>query len=219
VVAYGLDAPQFMAASVVNAASYAGGDVAPGEIVTIFGSNFGSKETTQVRFDGLPATLVYVTATQMAATVPYTVAGLPRTTLVIKSNGASSIPVSLVVTAARPAIFTANASGTGQAAALNQDNTVNGASNPALAGSVVALYGTGGGTLTADSPPRLSLPVSASVGGLPAPVYYAGIAPGLVQGAMQINVQIPDGITPGPAVPVMLTVGDAPSPPVTLAVR
>jgi uncharacterized protein (TIGR03437 family) len=111
-----------------------------------------------------------------------------------------STPVGLTVTDAVPAIFTSDASGMGHAAALNQDNTINGTSNPA-AGYVVALYGTGGGGLTTDPLPRLVLPVSASVGGLTAEIFYAGIAPGLVQGAMQVNVQIPSGVTPGPTVP------------------
>jgi uncharacterized protein (TIGR03437 family) len=203
----------------VNAASYASGSVAPGEIVTVFGSNFGTPGNSSVTFDGLPATLVYVTATQLAATVPYSVSGAQMTSMVISSNGVPSPSVSLNVTSAAPGIFSSDASGTGQAAALNQDNTVNGPSNPAPAGSVVALYGTGGGALTTDRLPQLVLPATAMVGGLPATVYYAGIAPGLVQGAMQVNVRIPSGVTPGPAVPVAVMVGSAPSNTVTLNVQ
>jgi uncharacterized protein (TIGR03437 family) len=218
-VSVGIPAPQFTSATVVNAASYVGGMVAPGEIVTVFGSNFGTQGNTKVSFNDVPATLVYVIATQLAATVPYSVAGAQKTTMVITSNGVSSTPVSLNVTDAVPAIFTADASGKGQGAVLNQDYTVNGASNAALVGSVVALYGTGGGTLTTDALPRLALPVTATVGGLPATVYYAGIAPGLVQGAMQINLLIPTGVSSGPAVPVVVKVGDKESPPVTIAVQ
>ncbi len=139
--------------------------------------------------------------------------------MVVTSNGVSSTPVSLNVTDAVPAIFTADASGKGQAAALNQDSTVNSASNPASVGSVVALYGTGGGTLTTDALPRLALAVTATVGGIPANVYYAGLAPGLVQGAMQINVQIPDGVGTGPSIPVVVTIGSATSNTVMLAIQ
>jgi uncharacterized protein (TIGR03437 family) len=219
----GTPAPLFAAAGVVNAASYASGSVAPGEIVTVFGfnfgTNFGTPGNTSVTFDNVPATLVYVTATQLAATVPYSVSGALKTAMIIASNGVSSTPVSLNVTDAVPAIFTSDASGMGQAAALNQDNTVNGPSDPAPAGSVVALYGTGGGALTTDPLPQLTLPVTATIGGVPATVYYAGMAPGLVEGAMQVNVQIPDGVTPGPAVPVAITVGNATSNAVTLAIQ
>ncbi len=72
----GVPAPQFTAASVVNAASYTGGAVAPGEIVTIFGSNFGTMANTQVLFGSDAATLVFVNSTQVSATVPYSVAGV-----------------------------------------------------------------------------------------------------------------------------------------------
>jgi uncharacterized protein (TIGR03437 family) len=139
--------------------------------------------------------------------------------MVIASNGVASTPVSLNVNASAPGLFTSDASGIGQAAALNQDNTANGVFNPAAVGSVVALYGTGGGTLTTDALPLLTLPVTATVGGIPATVSYAGIAPGLVQGAMQVNVQIPSGVTPGPAVPIVITVGNAMSNSVTLAIQ
>lgn len=218
-VSVGVPAPLFSSGSVVNAASYVVGAVAPGEIVTVFGSNFGEQGKTQVSFNNVPATLVYVTATQLAAAVPYSVAGAQRTTMVITSNGVSSTPVSLNVTDAVPGIFTADASGKGQGAALNPDNTVNSASNPASAGSFVALYGTGGGTLTTEALPRLMLRVTATVGGVPATVYYAGIAPGLVEGAMQINVEIPASVSAGFAVPVVVKIGDKESPPVTIAVQ
>jgi len=217
VVSVGQPAPQFTAASVVNAASYAGGGVAPGEIVTVYGSNFGTQANAQVTFDYVPATIVYVTSTQLAVTVPYFVSG--TTSLIVTSNSVASAPVTLNVVPSVPAVFTSDASGKGQAAALNQDYSINSASNPAPIGSVVQLFGTGGGTLTNDTLPHLTLPVSATVGGASAQVTYAGIAPGLVQGAMQVNVQIPSGITPGPSVPIVITVGQAMSNSVTVAVR
>ncbi len=217
-VSVGVPAPLFTSASVVNAASYAAGAVAPGEIVTVFGSNFGVQESTRVSFNDVPATLVYVTATQLAATVPYSVAGAQTTTMLISSNGVTSAPVTLNVTDSVPGFFTVDASGKGQGAALNQDNTVNSASNPAPTGTVVAMYGTGGGTLTADALPLLTLRVTATVGGVPATVEYAGIAPGLVQGVIQVNIHLPAGVS-GLSVPVVVTVGDKSSSPVTIAVQ
>ena len=185
--------------------------------MTVYGSNFGTQANTKVTFDYTPATIVYVTPTQLAATVPYFVSG--TTSMIVTSNGVASVPVTLNVVPSVPAIFTSDASGKGQAAALNQDYSINSASNPAPIGSVVQLFGTGGGTLTNDTLPHLTLPVSATVGGAPAQVTYAGIAPGLVQGAMQVNVQIPTGVTPGPAVPIVLTVGQSMTNIVTVAVR
>ena len=157
VVSVGQPAPQFTAASVVNAASYVGGGVAPGEIVTVYGSNFGTQANAQVTFDYVPATIVYVTSTQLAVTVPYFVSG--TTSMIVTSNDVASAPVTLNVVPSVPAIFTSDASGKGQAAALNQDYSINSASNPAPIGSVVQLFGTGGGTLTNDTLPHLTLPV------------------------------------------------------------
>jgi len=104
----GTPAPVFAGTGVVNAASYASGSVAPGEIVTVFGSNFGTPGNSSVTFDGLPATLVYVTATQLAATVPYSVSGAQMTSMVISSNGVPSPSVSLNVTSAAPGIFSSD---------------------------------------------------------------------------------------------------------------
>src|SRR5262249_18006586 len=122
------------------------------------------------------------------------------------SHDVFSAPVQVPIAPAAPGLFTSDASGAGQAAAINQDNTVNSASNPAPAGSVVAFYATGGGTLTSDTLPRLTLPVTATIGGLDAPVLYAGIAPGEPDGVIQINVQIPAATQPG-AADIVVNVG------------
>ena len=118
---------------------------------------------------------------------------------------------------------------TGQIAMLNQDATLNSATQPAPAGSVVTFYATGEGQTTlagvdgkpASVPyPYPNLAVTATVGGRDAPVKYAGGAPGLVAGLMQVNIQIPSGIQTGNAVPVSLRVGSAFSQGgVTIAVR
>jgi uncharacterized protein (TIGR03437 family) len=206
-VSVGNPAPAFTPAGVVNAASYAPAPVSIGEIVVVFGQNFGSLDSTSVLFDNNPAKIFCLTPTQFAATVPVTAGIGQTTTLQIQtSHDVFSAPVQIPIAPAAPGLFTSDASGKGQAAAINQDNTVNSSSNPASPGSVVALYATGGGTLTADALPRLTLPVTATIGGLDAQVLYAGIAPGEPEGVMQINVQIPAGLTPGTA-EVLVNIG------------
>ncbi len=208
-VSVGNPAPTFTVAGVVNAASYAPAPVSVGEIVVIFGQNFGSLDSTSVLFDNNPSKIIYLTPTQLAATVPPTAGNGQTTALQIQtSHDVFSAPVSLPIAPAAPGFFTSDASGKGQVAAINQDNTVNSAANPAPARSVVALYGTGGGALTNDTLPRISLPVSATIGGVNAQVLYAGIAPGEPDGVIQINVQVPTGLTPGPA-GVLVTIGNA----------
>ena len=118
---------------------------------------------------------------------------------------------------------TADGSGSGQGLIIGQDGTLNSAGNPASVGSVVLLYATGAGLLspsgqdgavvTADSLPRVILPVSAEVGGQPAEVLYAGGGPGIVEGIIQMNLRIPKGAPTGPAVPIVLRIGDRTSQP------
>jgi hypothetical protein len=180
-VAVGTPAPVFTAASVVNAASFAPGPVAPGEIVTIFGTDL----TGPVTFSDVPATIVYSSPTQVSVTVPYLIGGQ---TTVLKVG--SSAPVKLDVAASAPGIF---------AAVSNGDGTL-------------TLYATGCGALTQDALPVCQLPVSATVNGELAQVLYAGIAPGLVEGANQINVAVPGDIASGP-ISIVLTAGTASSKP------
>ena len=79
-------------------------------------------------------------------------------------------------------------------------------SNPAVAGSIITLYATGEGKTTPDSidgrpaePPlsRPNLPVRAFIGGIEAEVVYAGGAPGIVAGVMQVNVRLPNSLPAG----------------------
>ena len=135
----------------------------------------------------------------------------------------------LTVVRAVPAIFTLDSSGVGPGGILNQVFTVNSAFNPASRGSIVAVHTTGAGMMnpapidgqvTGDSRPLASLSVSVKISGTTAQVLYAGAAPGLVAGALQVNCVIPQNVTPGPSVPVELTVGTVSSPAgITMAVR
>jgi uncharacterized protein (TIGR03437 family) len=226
--------PQFPAAGVVNAASYQGGAVSPGEIVAIFGAAIGpanlagaqigspgfldnSLAGARVYFDGILAPLVYTSAKAGTAIVPYEVAGKTSTQVQIEYLGAFSDPVNVPVAAAIPGLFTKDFSGTGQGAILNHDGSLNSAANPAARGSIVSLYATGegetnpaglDGMLAGAAPPKPRLPVTATIGGISAEVTYAGGATGLVAGGMQINVRVPASIAPGGAVPVVITIGD-----------
>lgn len=207
-LAVGRPAPQVAYGGVVNAASYGGGSVSPGEIITVFGSNFGGIENTSVWFDlVIPAKVIYVTPSQLGVTVPYEIDGLGKTSLIVESQGLRSAPVNLDVIESAPGLFTADSSGKGQGAILNSDGSVNGPANPALPGSIIVLYGTGGGRLTKDPLPRLDLPVSVTIGGIDAEVSYAGVAPGLAQGAIQVNVKVPAAELSGTQ-PVILQIGD-----------
>ena len=207
--------------AVVNAASYAPGGLSPGEIVTIFGTGMGPASivtaqsstpgfldtalaNTRVLFNDVAAPLIYISDKQVSAIVPYGIAGVASVKTVVEYRGVPSQPILFAPVDSAPGLFSADASGRGPGAILNQDYSLNSASNPAPAGSVVLLYATGEGAtdpagidgkVTTDILARPKLPVTVTIGGLPAEVLYAGAAPGIVAGGLQINVRIPAGLT------------------------
>jgi uncharacterized protein (TIGR03437 family) len=224
-----------------NGASFLEGPIAPGEWVTLRGLGFGPDQGVardlslappigaqlggvQVFFDGIAAPLLYVQSQQINVQVPWEVAGKASTQIHVEYAGQSSNTATVPVVAASPGLFVIGA--TNQAAAINQDGTVNSASNPAKRGTVVSVYGTGGG---ATNPPGvtggdaplsplefLSLPVTAELGPNAADVPFAGAAPTLVSGVFQINIVIPQNLPTGLSEwPVTVKVGGAMSPGVT----
>jgi trimeric autotransporter adhesin len=210
-----------------NNSSGVGGQVAPGEIILIEGSGLGPAsgvtgistllQNVQVTFNSVPGTLLYVSASQIDVIVPYEVAGKTSTTMVVNYLGVPSSNITIPVFSVALGISTLNEGGTGQAAALNPNYSINGPSNPVLEGSYISLYGTGGGqtnpasldgeisSLTTLLPLALEANVTATIGGKNAPVLFAGAAPGLITGVTQIDLQVPVGVT-GPALPVVITI-------------
>ena len=245
----GPPAPEISIAGVANAASFRSatdqGGVSPGQLVTFFGRDMGpailagarldgaglvasSVAGTRVLFDDVAAPIIYTSAGQLAVVVPYSLEGKATTQVQVEFEGRRSNTIALPVIAAAPAIFTADSSGRGQGAILNQNGSVNSIRNQADRGSVVVLYLTGEGATTPTGvdgrpngagAPRPKLPVNVSIGGVDAVIEYAAGAPGLVAGVMQINVRVPLSVQSG-ELPVVVSVGSALSPPnVTVAVN
>jgi uncharacterized protein (TIGR03437 family) len=232
--------PQISWECVVNAADYAGGGGAPGEIMTIFGRAMGPPELTRLRlaedgrlsttltdtrilFNGVAAPLIYVSATQSSAIVPYSVAQSSSVAVEIEYAGARSQGLTLPVALARPGIFTLDGSGSGRGAILNEDGSVNSPENPAAKGSIVVMYATGEGltdSAVADGmilngiAPTPKQPVSvffddpAEVGTIsPAEVLFAGGVSQSVAGLLQVNLRVPPWVKAGNAVPISLQIG------------
>ena len=217
----------FAAAGLVNAASLLPGPVCPGEIVTIFGG-VALAQASAVQFSGVPSPILYAGPGQVNAIVPFGLDPGANATLEVRTPRGSLGTVSLPAATVSPALFTMTTTGSGPVAALNEDASVNSYANPASAGSTIMLFGTGFGPLlslpvdgqSVPGPVLTALPVTAAVAGIPATVTYAGAAPGLVAGVMQINVQLPAGIPAGPAIPVSLTAGGVSIPAgVTVSIR
>jgi uncharacterized protein (TIGR03437 family) len=225
--------PLMTAAGVVNAAGDTGG-ISPAEIVTLYGAGIGPAQPVsaapvgglfptvlagvQVMFNNKPAPLLFVSSGQLSAVVPGSVVPGQNANVQVVYSGVSSAAVQLPVSAAIPGLFSANGSGTGPGAFLNQDGTLNSTTNPAVANSVVVMYATGLGATDVTLPdgqvvttaplPKPTLPVQVLIGGQAAAVDYVGAAPYLVYGLFQINAHIPAGLAPG-AQPVTLKVGSA----------
>lgn len=195
--------------SIVNAASLATGAIAPGEIVAIRGIGLGAAigaaysvdpstgkvdttlTGTEVLFGGVAAPILYASASQIIAIVPYEIGGQSQLIMVVQYGGGVSAGTTLQVNSAAPGMFTLNGAGSGQAVAINGDGSLNGMTNPAPAGSPLSIYFTGGGqtipagstgSVTGSMLTYLAQNVTATVGGRPAAVTFAGAAPTFVDG-------------------------------------
>ncbi len=232
---------------IVNAASFTGGSVSPGEILTIFGSNIGPSSGfiyqiesatgniapyssgTRVLFDGTPSPVLFTRHDQVSVIVPYEVFGKSQVSIQVEYLGQTSPAINLPVALSTPGIFTAATNGSGQGAILLSDGvTPNSASHPAPKGSIVSIFATGAGqtnpsgvdgSFTSAAPPAPAQAVSVTIGGITVPAVYAGGSPGSVAGLLQVNAMIPAN-APSGDVPVTIRIGAASSQPgVTVAVQ
>lgn len=231
--------------AIVSAASYDTSGFSPGAIVTIFGSALGPQNGevfsvnskgslddslggATVTVGGFPATPLFVQSGQVNVILPFTLGTSGQANVEVQYNNLTSAEFNIPLTPADVQIFTANASGSGPGSILNQDYSVNTAANPAAKGSVVSVYGTGGGAVkptvttggvAGDILSQITSPYSATVNGEDATVLYAGTAPSLVFGVYQFNVKLPANIPSG-AVKIVLKVGSSTSQPdVTVFVK
>jgi uncharacterized protein (TIGR03437 family) len=221
----GWTAPACLSGSVLNAATQsANNGVAAGELITLTGFRIGPEAGVayvpdaqgqiprqlagvQVLIDGLPVPVLYAQSRQINAITPLDIAGKSATSIVVLYNGQQFGPVSVSVSFGSPGIFRLRPGTSNQAVALNEDSTLNGPSNPAARGSVVTIWATGyGPTNPACVPGGLNVPQATGLGpGITAQLFdgriynalYAGSAPKLVCGVVQVNMKVPDTGGPG----------------------
>jgi len=207
---------------------------APGELISLYGSGLGPKTPaftqigpdglvttelagTRVLFEGVPAPIYYAADGQINTAIPFTMYGRATVRVQVEYNGVLSAAIPLTMAESAPSIFTtANSLGNPVTLVVNQDGSINSSSHPAPAGSFITIYATGFGQTTpagvdghpAALPlPKPVLPVSVAMGGSPAPVVlYAGDAPGLAEGVIQLDIQLPAANL---SASLTLTVGDA----------
>ena len=240
--------PQVAPGGVVHSASFVLDPLAPGTIVSIFGSNLSSEPVsggrsasgiplstelagTQLILGGRPLPILFSREDQVNAVLPFEVAdrlneSLP---LLARRTDAASLSVSapVLVTAARPGVFTQNRSGSGAGVIQNANSQIVTPANPVKAGDAIIIYGAGLGGVSpgvtsgdpAPSSPlaRTAEDVTVTIGGRSAQVFFAGLSP-FFASLYQVNAFVPAGVPAGDAEVVVSIAGQA-SPVVTLAVE
>ena len=201
----------------VNAASYDSSQLAPGELTSIFGVSIGPPSATSAQPDsngtfptqlagitltanGIPAPLLYAAPNQINFIVPFSVSG-SAVHFELRRNGTLLSTFVQVLAPQEAGAFTAGTPSVSPLAALNQDGSLNSASNPAAPGSIVTIFVTGMGAMVPALPDGSSPSLPANVPALQpevavetqaAEVLYMGNAPTLVQGVVQINFRLPN---------------------------
>jgi endo-1,4-beta-xylanase len=230
-------------ASVTNAASFAAGFVAPGEIATLFGNNLTSATginltsslplpteflDVAVHVNGSPVPLFAIDNVngqqQINFQVPWEVANQTTATIEVLRSGVVSQSATVPVVAAQPGIINYSSGGNNFGVILHANYQLADIGHPVQAGETVLIYCTGLGVV--HSPPAdgaaasgqttIATPV-VTIGGISGAVPFSGLAPGFV-GLNQVNVVIPQGVPSGNQ-PVVLKMGSAASPPVLIPVE
>ena len=224
----GVPVPAVTPAGIVNAASGLP-DIAPGSLISIYGASLApgdaasasiplplSLNGSSVTIDGIPAPLVFVSAGQINAQVPYEI-GPGQSKLIVRQGTLNSPPVTVTIRDIAPGVLPVI-----QNAA---DGTVNSPQSPAHPGDYITLWLTGQGPL--DTPIATGAPspsdpiamplatVAAQIAGIDTQVAFAGMGPGL-PGLLQINLIVPEVPTGGQ--PLVITVGGVQSNAVTVSV-
>jgi uncharacterized protein (TIGR03437 family) len=239
--------PTIIISSIGNGAGPLQSNIAPGEIITIKGSGLGPATGTSFSLDpvsglvpsqlggsqvfiaNVAAPLIYASEKQINAVVPYEVMNQTTVEVNVQFQGSKTQDMLMAVSSTAPAAFTVDSTGGGQAAASNQDGSLNGPTNPAAKGSYVTVYFTGGGqtdptgvtgSVTGAILKQYLGQVKVTVGGIPAAVAFAGAAPTFLDGLGQLNLILAASTPSGPAQPIVITVGAGVSPmTATLAVQ
>jgi len=218
---------------VVNGASFLPG-IVPNSWTTIQGTNLSSTTDTwdknilngslptildgvSVSIGGKPAYIYYISPEQINAVAPDVGAGTLSVT-VTNSNGTSA-SVSVVSQTVGPGFFLwvgkyAVATRLDFSWAVKNGTFQGVTTTPAKPGDVIILWGTGFGPTSPAAPVGVQVPadktyatsglVSVTVGGMPAQVYGAALAPGFA-GLYQVAIQIPPSVPDGD-LPVVATV-------------
>ncbi|MGD0869223.1 MAG: S8 family serine peptidase [Bryobacteraceae bacterium] len=239
-------APAIDAGGILDGASFTPGRaVAPGSIISIFGTHLSDTIASALQFplplgiDGvafsfdipsagvsLPAHFHYVSPTQINLQAPWELANYPSATVKVIIKYTYSPEYTLSLATYSPGFFSYQANGQLAADALDLSNNQVTSTNPVARGSTVQLFLNGLGPVnhqpadgwpaTDASSTTVSNP-SISIGGQPATVTFSGLAPGYAD-LYQVNAVVPSGIGTG-AQPITCSIGGVSCQTVSLYVK
>jgi len=205
--------------------------MARGSVASIYGSalaDLPASATTvplplalvnvQVSVNGLKAPLWYVGPGQINFQVPFEAPLQGQASVIVSRDGVASAPSNVTLTPYAPSVFmyqrTANALDPIIVHAAN--NQLVTPDSPAVAGEYLTVYGTGigdlnvlpvTGALSPENPVATStVTPTATIGGVNAPVTFAGLTPDAV-GLAQFNILVPQGLPTGATQPLVISYG------------
>ena len=236
--------PIIGAGGVVSAASIAGQQpLAPGAFISVYAQNltqahgmessatlpFGNKLAgAQVILGGKTLPLQFASTGQINAIVRFDLQQNTTQQLIVQQGSTVSVPEPVTIATAQPAVFTLDLSGKGPGIidVYKPDGTHLGLNQPASAGSVIVIYCAGLGIVNPGvdagmGPPAPSKTVNdviVTTGSVQARVDFAGVVAGS-PGEYQVNAVVPNGVTPGENVPVVVTAAGQQSTPVSIKIQ
>ena len=214
---------------ILNAADFSQ-NTAPGSLISLMGTNLSpvsqASSTTPLptalgesclTVNGVPVPMLFVSAQQINAQMPYQVDG--NVTMILRTPGGVSDNFNLTVLPAAPSIFRSGSNGVETqlpTVIRARNNEVVTVSNPIHWEDTVTLYLNGMGNTTpaveagfpggSDPIAAPVIPPTVSLGGVPLSVEFAGLAPGQV-GIYQINARVPRSVPTGFEIPLSVSQG------------
>jgi uncharacterized protein (TIGR03437 family) len=203
---------------------------APGMALTVIGTNLANTTRTfstspltvypvegvTATVNGSPAPITYLSATQINLQIPYEVGAGPA--VVGINNNGQVAGFQFQISPSAPGIYVDSSGGIVPKSTAKAGDVVTLLVNGA--GEVSPLLRTAfayGSTVSINSTAKPVLPLTVTVGGVPAFVQVAGLAP-LTYGTTQVNFIVPATVPAG-VQPVVITVGGIASPAGNLTVQ
>ena len=238
--------PRVNPGGIVHAASFVKDPLAPNTIISFFGTGLSEEPKergqasltvplptelagTEITVAGLPVPLLFSREDQVNAILPFELTDRLHESLPVLVRRGLTVSSSelILISGARPGVFTQNQSGSGPGAVVDLGGAKVNEANPVSVGDAISIFATGLGEVAPGVPTGEAAPddplsfstqdVEVTIDGVQAKVFFAGLAPRFV-GLYQVNAEVPPGLPAGEA-DLVVSVGGQPSATVTVWVQ